>query len=236
MTIKGTFNQDIILKVAKGLYQTKYHDEKHNWNHIKRVRRDLKLYIKDHPNLNEDYQNILFVALMFHDCVMKNKKKHHEKSADMFVELVKKKAFKTVKGNFITEDREFTQTFLELNLDFIYQCIFEHRSSINAKHKSELGFIASLVDFGYPFPLHHAVNKAINKGIKIVEDEYAFIYMDWCKKDNFDFIVHESFKWFKKRWLNEELLRDITKKDQDKLLSTFNKKIIAHALVEKLYK
>lgn len=236
MATKGTFNQNIILKVAKALYESKHHDEKHDWSHIKRVRRDLKAYIKDHPELREDEINVLFTALVFHDCNMKNKKKHHEKSADSFYKLVQKRAFRNIKGNFCGDDRDYTQTFLELNIDFIYQCIFEHRSSINAKHKTDLGRITSLIDFGYPFPLHLAMRKAIKKGLEKVENDYAECCMAWSKKDNFDYILHEGFKWFEKRWLNKDLPRDITKEAQDKLIKTFSKKTLAHALVDMLYK
>lgn len=233
--IKGKFNKNIILKVAKPLYQSKYHDEKHCWNHIMRIRKDLTKYLQDHT-LSELEANVLYTAIIFHDCVMSNKKKHHEKSAEKFFKLVSEKAFLLVHGSFTEEDRMHTQVFLELHMEFIFQCIWEHRSSINAKKKSELGYITSLLDFGYPFPLEVALDKAVRRGIDKVEDENEIDLSRSEKKDSFSEIVHEADKWFRKRWLNFDNPRDITEDDQRKLKESYSVNMIAHKLVDKLYK
>lgn len=233
-TIKGRFNQNIILEVARPLYLTKFHDEKHSWKHIRRVRKDFVAFINDH-DIEEDEQNILFTALIFHDCNMRNRKKHHEKSADLFMKLVGEQRFLEVKGDFDKDDIEFTQTWLELHSDFIYQCIFEHRSSVNSKHKTELGYITSLLDFGYPFPYERALDKAVRRGISIVKEDYEESGMIFELEDNFDYILHEADVWFRKRWLNLKTPRDITKEEQKELLAKYRKNTLAKTLVDMLY-
>ncbi|MGL5767271.1 MAG: hypothetical protein ACRCX8_16690 [Sarcina sp.] len=232
--IEGKFNRNIILKVARPLYSTKHHDKKHNWEHIGKVRQSLKNFSKDY-NLREDEINTLYVAIIFHDCVMKNRDKHHENSADKLVELIKSKAFLKVDGNFKKEDREFTQTWLELHMDFIYQCIFEHRSSINAKKKSELGYITSLLDFGYPFPLEKAYHKAIRRGICKVQKNFDLNYEEFEEAENFDWILDESDKWFRKRWLNLKNPRDIMEDEQIKLKNSYTKNKLGKVLVDLIY-
>ncbi|MGL5714919.1 MAG: hypothetical protein ACRCX2_18020 [Paraclostridium sp.] len=208
----------IILEVAKPLYSEDDKKAGSSWSHIQRVLNDLLSYAYDF-DLDSDTTDILFIAMSFHDCIKDSKDNHHELSANKFRTLVRRKVF--LNG---TKESFKTQRFCEDNLDIIYDCIWEHRSSMMKNKKSELGRISSLVDFGYPFNIEKAMKKSIKRAIKKKE------------KDTFEGILKSAHKHFTKKWLWDETNSDITTRCRRKLTKTYNKMVMVKFLAEFLDK